>query len=184
MLWIRSHRRMWRIIFLTILLVAIIGPWAYDRINVPSIYPCGDGWFRLEGDFCGSPLPGTRLFTFGLEAFSTSIQRMIAGEAQLRWEIQNFSFGILVLLVFLPLLSLLRMSIREADKKLRRRHLLILGLAVLIVVPYAFVGFLSFNWMSWGIWLYLGVLICVLFFEVLNYLQGRKTGSPALVSTV
>jgi peptidoglycan/LPS O-acetylase OafA/YrhL len=99
---------------------------------------------------------------------------MIAGEAQLRWEIQKFSFGILVLFIFLPLLSLLKMSIREADKKLRRRHLLILGLAVLIVLPYAFVGSLNFSWMAWGIWLYLGMLICVLFLELLNHLQGRR----------
>ena len=40
------------------LLVAIMGPWTFDLIHVPSEYPCSAPFIRLEGDFCGTPMSG------------------------------------------------------------------------------------------------------------------------------
>ena len=59
MSWIVEHKRLWGIAILALLLLAILGPWAYDQINVPAEYPCSAPFIRLEGDFCGVPYSGT-----------------------------------------------------------------------------------------------------------------------------
>ena len=84
--------------------------------------------------------------------------------------------GIILLLIFLPLLSLLIMSIRGDGKRFRWTHMLILGLAVLVLSWYSFLAFTSsvLNWSLWGIWLYLGLLLFVLLLEVFNHLESRK----------
>ncbi len=58
MIWMNEYKRALRVALLILLLVAIAGPWAYDRVNVPAEYPCTAPFVRLEGDFCGSPLSG------------------------------------------------------------------------------------------------------------------------------
>lgn len=47
MLWMNEHKRVWRVAILVLLLAAIIGPWAYDRVNVPAEYPCAPPFIRL-----------------------------------------------------------------------------------------------------------------------------------------
>jgi hypothetical protein len=176
MLWIRAHQRTWRTIILVLLLIAIIGPWAFDLINVPSIYPCLNS-VRLEGDFCGIPLSGARAFTFFIEAVVGSVSRLIMGEGGIRLEFRNIRAGIFMVLIFLPLLSMLIVIIRGNSRRFRWSHILILGLAIPIVSMIAFSGFLRPSgqpWALWGIWLYLGLLLSVLFLEVLNHLETRK----------
>ena len=57
--WINEHKNGWRVALLVVVLVAIMGPWTFDPINVPSEYPCQAPYIRLDDDFCGTPLPGT-----------------------------------------------------------------------------------------------------------------------------
>lgn len=40
-----------RVVILLSLLVAIMGPWTFDRIHVPAQYTCSTPFVRLEGDF-------------------------------------------------------------------------------------------------------------------------------------
>ena len=35
MLWLQEHKTVWRVAILALLLVAIMGPWIFDKINVP-----------------------------------------------------------------------------------------------------------------------------------------------------
>ena len=45
--WMVEHQRSWRLFELGLLILAIFGPWAFDRIVVPADYPC-DTAIRLE----------------------------------------------------------------------------------------------------------------------------------------
>lgn len=58
MFWINENKTIWRMIILFLLLIAFIGPWTYEQIHVPAQYECTPPNFRLEGDFCGTPLSG------------------------------------------------------------------------------------------------------------------------------
>jgi hypothetical protein len=69
MSWINKHKRVWRVAILVLLLVAIMGPWTFDRINVPSEYPCSTPNIRLEGDFCGTPMSGIWIFSWMVGGF-------------------------------------------------------------------------------------------------------------------
>jgi hypothetical protein len=162
---------------LVLLFIAITGPWAYDKIYVLSIYPCSNS-VRLDGDFCGIPLSGARIFTFGIEAVVGSVWRLIMGEGGIRLEFRNIRAGIFILLIFLPLLSLLILSIRGVGRRLRLSHILIVGLAVLIVLALEILNFSRAYWALWGIWFYLGLLLSVLILEVLNHLGSKKRSGP------
>jgi hypothetical protein len=56
--WLNERKRIWRVITLAGLLLAILGPWAFDRTLVAAEYPCSRPHIRLKGDFCGLPLSG------------------------------------------------------------------------------------------------------------------------------
>ena len=47
-----------RIFILALLIIAMLGPWTFDLINVPAQYLCDEPFVRLYGDFCGSPVSG------------------------------------------------------------------------------------------------------------------------------
>ena len=176
MLWIRAHQRAWRFTVLALLLTALIGPWSYDLINVPAQYPCS-GAVRLEGDFCGIMLSGFRILALGIGAIVGSVWRFIIGETGIQLEFRNFYPGIILLLLFMPLLSLLFVSIRGDGRRLRVSHILILGVAIAVCTFIASAGFLRNYWALWGIWFYLGLLLSVLILELLNHRQAIKLNS-------
>ena len=76
MLWLDKNKRIWRTAILIMLLVALIGPWTFERINVPAKYPCTSPFIRLEGDFCGEPMSGIwilSLMIFGMVSSSMGL---------------------------------------------------------------------------------------------------------------
>ena len=168
-----AHKRAWRFTVLALLLIALIGPWAYDKINVPAQYSCSTS-VRLEGDFCGIPLTGGRIFTFAVGALVGSVGRLIVSEGGIGPEIRNIRAGILILIIFLPLLSLLIMTIRNDGRRFRTSHMLILGAAIGVCAFIASSGFSRHYWALWGIWSYFGLLLTVLVLELLNYRQARR----------
>src|SRR3990172_7764072 len=80
MSWINKHQRVWRVVILVLLLVAIMGPWTFgDRIDVPSEYPCSAPWVRLEGDFCGMLLSGIGVFSWMVGGLINLGVRLVTG---------------------------------------------------------------------------------------------------------
>jgi len=69
MSWINEHKKVWRVAILVVGLVAIMGPWVFDVIYVPSEYSCSAPNIRLDNDFCGTPLPGIVLFHWMVSGF-------------------------------------------------------------------------------------------------------------------
>jgi hypothetical protein len=74
MSWIDKHQRAWRAGTLVLLFVALVGPWSFDLLNVPSEYTCSPPSVRLYDDFCGMPLSGIYLLTWTVEGLLTFAQ--------------------------------------------------------------------------------------------------------------
>jgi hypothetical protein len=55
MFWFKlsKYRRLWRLIFLPLLFVAINGPWFFDLMWAPAPYTCLPPNIRLDETFCG-----------------------------------------------------------------------------------------------------------------------------------
>ena len=68
-----------RMVVLVGMIVAFLGPWAFDRINVPAQYECTPPNIRLYGDFCGIPFSGFQFFLWTGGAF-ISINETMKGE--------------------------------------------------------------------------------------------------------
>ncbi len=102
MSWLIEHKRVWRAAILMLLLLASIGPWAFDRIVVPAEYACSAPFIRLKGDFCGTPLSGVWILLAVVGEAIRIVGSLVTGTS---------TFGevgrlpLIVLLVLLPLLS-------------------------------------------------------------------------------
>jgi hypothetical protein len=149
---------------LVLLLVAIMEPWTFDRIDVPSEYPCSAPFVRLEGDFCGMPLSG----------FITMVARLVKGATVFT----DLAFGslygllssLLLLLLVVPVFSTLLLILGGDRRRWRVFHVAAWGLAVgmgLLLVSRWF-------WVLWGIWLYIGLAGSALILEVLVLVAGRR----------
>ena len=55
---ITQHISILRAGVLILFVVALLGPWTFDVINVPAEYECSAPFIRLNGDFCGTPMSG------------------------------------------------------------------------------------------------------------------------------
>lgn len=179
MLWLNNNKRVWRTTILLLLFVALMGPWAFDRIHVPRQYICSPPNVRLEGDFCGHPLSGMWIFRWMIGGFISMVGGFITGEMLLVDRGSDLlgmllSLVILVLLL-LPFISTLR-QFRGGDLQGRHvSHIAIWGLAALLssilLVDY---GLTRLHWALWGLWLYFGLAISALILEVLVLTTGRR----------
>lgn len=95
---INEYKAGWRTIFLVLLLVALSGPWYFDRVHVPSAYPCSSG-IRLDDDFCGLPGTGLWIVPFAFGGLFNVARELLASSGDTGWP--------MVLSGFLPLLILL-----------------------------------------------------------------------------
>ena len=169
MTWLNKHKRIWRATILLLLLLALMGPWAFDKINVPAEYPCSPPNFRLEGDFCGVPLLGMRVFLWTIGGIMGMLLGLVMGSP-----ISTGSVGeilgaslylILIILILFPFISTLRLM-RSGD--LRRNQ--IINIVVILS------GFSRLHLALWGLWLYIGLAAGALILEVLLF-TTRRTAS-------
>jgi len=178
MLWLNEHKRIWRLIILAFLLAAMVGPWAFDRINVPAQYECLWPNFRLEGDFCGTLLVGTPAVAAGLDLISSIFARIATGatlDTNLVRNLLSFFFILTLLPVFGTLLLIL------AGERLRQR---VFPAAMWGLVVVGCAGFLL--WFSlmlgpppiqlWGLWVYVLLAPIALILEAAVLTGKRRLG--------
>lgn len=171
MSWITKHPRIWRTAGLVLMLVAISGPWGFDRIHVPAQYPCSAPNVRLEGDFCGLPLS----LTYSLLGFFGDLRGTVS-------TLVRYPLSVLSILPLLPILSTLLLLLPGRRSRSLWFHLAALSLGALATLFVAGLGFslanwaLGVAWMLWGLWLYVAVTTALLLFEVLTF---RRRGTPA-----
>jgi hypothetical protein len=162
--WLNEHKRIWRVIALAGLLLAFLGPWAFDRILVPAEYPCNRPHIRLEGDFCGLPLSGLwNLAAIALNFIPTSVRLITGGTVVADWLLMlGYLLG--AFLLVLPVYSTL-LLVRAGDRRSRQIFNaaawgLALGVSLLFVSVYPYM-----HPALWGIWLYIGVAASALIVE-------------------
>jgi hypothetical protein len=168
---------------LLLLLVALMGPWALDRVNVPAEYPCSPPFIRLEGDFCGSPISGMRTLFWMVAGFIGMVVGFVTGArsfADSAGNLPGVLFSLMVLFLLLsPFISTLRLMRGGATRRGQVYHVAVLGLAVLssglLLVSFDSAWPL---WAVWGLWLYVGLAASALMLETI-VLIAERTASHA-----
>jgi hypothetical protein len=165
--------RGWRVILLLLLVLAIIGPWMYERINVPARYPCTAPNFRLEGDFCGVPLSGMFIMAWMVGGTISLVVRLLTGGAslpQVDFELLMSSFIILlIILLLLPLINTLGSLLREQSRRKSVFNVVVWCLAFVIALLICFSNYPQFYWVLWGPWLYSALAAIGLILEIRKF---------------
>jgi hypothetical protein len=162
MSWIRKQQRLWRLAALVLLLVAIAGPWGFDRIHVPSPYTCSAPHVRLDDTFCGLPL-----------SLAWTLQGSFSHLGSMLRSLATYPLTALIFLPLLPFISTMLLLLPGERRRAFTVQLLVLGLvgvgilALLLLPPW------RGHWALWGIWLYTGVIAALLLLEILALRQRR-----------
>ncbi len=168
MLWLNKYKRVWRISILILLLVAMIGPWTFERINVPSKYPCTAPFIRLEGDFCGEPMSGIWILSFMVFGMFSSIMGLVSGGIGFIDWARQFLFSSFLFLLILPIITTILLIRGKESRSLRTIHLIAWGVAIGIVLLLGFSSFSRLRWELWGTWLFIGLAVSILILELLS----------------
>lgn len=170
MSWINQHQRNWRIALLILIVAAFMGPWAFDRINVPAKYPCSAPFIRFEGDFCGEPITGISLYPWVIVSFFSSTVRLISGNLVFT----DWLPGFLIFIPALPVFSTLNLFRCNNNPSKQIFAIITWVLAIGVGLFWGLNNYPKLFWLSWGIWLYIGVAFSALIFEILAFIESRK----------
>lgn len=161
--------RVWRVVLLLLLFLAIAGPWTYERINVPSRYPCKPPYVRLEGDFCAAPLSGLVTLAWMASGLISSWVGLFTSATSLSQVGEELFTGIIIyliiLLLLLPLLTNIHLVLRGEKHAKYRLNVAFLGLAFLTALLIGLSSYPIFQWRLWGIWQYSIVAFAALIVE-------------------
>lgn len=172
MSWINEHQRGWRTGLLLLAAVALAGPWLVDTIHVPAEFACSPPNVRLEGDFCGTPLPGIMIFMTLIGGFA-ELSRAVALN-ELPRALQVFPVLAAVALSLLPLFTTLILIISHGRRF--RLQVAVWGAAA-ISSPFLALTILSRPHLAlWGIWLYVGLAVGALVLEMSAFVADKQSG--------
>jgi hypothetical protein len=180
MSWMSKHKTVGRAAVLTLLLVAIMGPWTSSADGTPPAEWCSDPLILREDGTCERLVSGGEILAFVPIAFFSMSAQLVRGEADLTNRAGEFLgfylFVVLVLVLVLPFFSTLFLILRGESRLRRAFHLTAWGLAavlsiLLLVASYRWVGLGS---TLWGAWLYAGLAAVTVVGEVL---VARSPGS-------
>jgi hypothetical protein len=171
MSWIVEHKRVWRVVILGLLLMAIAGPWTFDRIYVPSKYPCD---VRLEGDYCGIPLSGMWIIWAVVGEFVHRVVGLVMGTTVLADLGRLFLIILGALLLLLPFFSTLLLIVPGERQRQQIFHIAVWGLATAVGL---WLLLFASEWPQpqlWGLWLYIALAPSVLILEVVALVARRR----------
>lgn len=169
---INEYKAGWRVIFLVLLLVALSGPWYFDRVSVPSPYACSSG-VRLDEVFCGLPGSGLRIVPYAFGGLFNMIREVFAPSRDVVTALHMVLVGSLPLLILLPFPSILFVMWRSENRRGQFLHLLILGVAAVSTGLFLMLpAFSRLHWALWGPWFYLCLALSLLLFESLAFWES------------
>lgn len=170
MTWIVRNERAWRTAVLAIAAVAFVGPWAYEALSVPAEYACPPHNFRLEGDYCGSPVLGLFVLLWIISGLSELVRALAMVELG---RVLRISSVLLALaLALLPLLTTLIVIVGRGGRS--KLQVAAWGLAATAIPFFALVGLSRFHPALWGVWLYFGLAVIALVLEMATYFAERE----------
>jgi len=153
-------------------MITLIGPWTFDRIWMPTEYICSFPNIRLDENFCGLPQSGVWLLTWAIDSFISLATGFVMGQSRSSGIAREIVFFLLLLFPALPFFTTLILIQRE------NRHLKFHVLAwVLAIGVGLWLSHVSSPWTHpalWGVWLYIGLGVCVLVLERLAFAVSRK----------
>lgn len=171
---------MWRVAIITLLLVAIIGPWWYDLINVPSQYTCSSPFIRLKGDYCGMPMSGIWIFVMVATRPIELVVGMVTGATGITNSVyailKFFLYSLLILIIVLPFFSTLLLILRGDHIRQQLFHIVVWGLAAGVGMLWVINNRSNLHWSGalWGPWLYIGLAVGALILEILMLVLVRR----------
>ncbi|MCC6300146.1 MAG: hypothetical protein IT314_12680 [Anaerolineales bacterium] len=141
-----GNRSIFRVGILLLFVLALLGPWTYDVINVPAEFTCDKPFIRLDGDFCGVP---------------TSVIQFFSGP---------------VILLLLPFLTTALLIWKEETQRLRTINMIVWTLAFLLTLLVFFFQIQDQAFRLWGLWLYILMSFSALAFEFLALRNSPRSG--------
>ncbi len=176
--WIINNKKFLQVGLLSLGVVAVSGPWAFDLINVPSQYACSAPNVRLEGDYCGVPLSGMWLVGAGniVNALAQVSMALVAGSGGYIEIVRELLGSLIMFPIVLPFLSTLLSFVRRDGRFQRVFNVCAWGLAIVMGLLF---GLSSSSYprilgYPWGIWLYIGVAASALTLEVAILRAGGR----------
>lgn len=173
MIGLKRHPLVWRLSIGLALVIAIVGPWAFERINVPAKYPCAAPYVRLQGDFCGLPVSGIGILSAVIPESIRSSLELVSGAM----DVADFARKAVVMLgaafLLLPLISTLLLLFNEGGA----------GRLLFDWVAWVLAAAVSLGWLFlwekgvlpgqlWGAWLYVGLAVTMLMMKAV--FSGRR----------
>jgi hypothetical protein len=155
-------------------MVAVAGPWFFDRIYVPAQYPCS---FRLEGDFCGVPTSGTYLLLGAVSEFLHRTRELLGGVMGLGEWTRSFAIILLPSLLVLPFFITALLILSGEGRNRPLFAVAAWGLAASMGLLIGFSSYLQLFRGLWGIWLYISVAAAAAILEALT-LAAERRSSP------
>lgn len=156
-----------RVVVLLLLILALLGPWAFDQINVPAEYDCSP-FIRLNGDFCGMPMSGIRFFQLWVGGFFYMLFELISGKFM--GQGQEFLL-VLAILPLLPFFTTLLLLWKKDARQLRTAHLIAWALALVLTSLFLIAQINDSVTGLWGVWFYILLAVGAI---VIEYLAARN----------
>ncbi len=158
---------------LLLIVLALLGPWMYDSVNVPAEYACDKPFIRLDGDFCGIPLSGIQFFNWFAVGFFVILFQLITGTFSGR--VLEFAAG-LSILPLLPFLTTAVLIWKVETRRLRTINLIAWALAFLLTLLVFYFQIQDQAFRLWGLWLYVLVAFGMLAVEFLAFRNSPRNG--------
>jgi hypothetical protein len=149
--------RIVRLVVLLLLVVAVLGPWAYSSDGVPPPEWCAEPNILLTPERCVRLIPGTEILSL-LGSFFVALPAMLfSREFSLLERGRELLFVFLLTLLFLPLISTLSLFLTRTTRRLLVFDLAAWGLAAVPAVYIAFFTTEQHPLQLWGVWLFVGL---------------------------
>jgi len=161
-----KNSRTWRAVALILLLIAMFGPWTYERVYAPPSNPCAAPNVQIEGDlYCGIPFP-ILWQIFGLLHWEGAAA-LLTGDIDFSQWAPQFLFRFLPLLLILPIFTTLALISRRQRSRWQVLNVLAWALAALAGAAYLHRGYFRPYPAPWGNLLHVGVALVALVLELL-----------------
>ena len=162
----------WRKIIMVLMIVALSGPWAFERLNIPEPNRCDSG-FRMDEEFCGVEISGLFYFIMLFGNIFASGFQLVFGEAKL------LEFVVSIIFVWFVLAPPISMLLLTASKEKpvdggEKVHIGILSFAIVLGLVGIMLSRTPVIGELWGIWFYMLLLASEWVLEMLMLGHGRR----------
>jgi len=167
----------WRMFILALLIVSMVGPWAFDLLSVPAQSSCDPPIVRLYGDFCGYPMSGFGAIVSISGGYFYMLNALINGNIAAL--LPEFIALFFTWIIVFPFFSTALLVWNKSSRRLQILNLTVWGLACLATLTIFVLQsnrdqFVHFFYLLWGILLYILVAIGTVIFEILVLRSNTK----------